>query len=142
MDWRDSGRRARRSSASGPSRIRAMRSWPPRLAPHAGSRHCTSPLSKGVVKPDLLTEQLLRSTAFYPALTPEQAARLRADTVARPFNAGANVRRRGTVADGWLGVASGLVKIENSSADGRHTTLTHFSAGCWFGEGTLLKEGP
>lgn len=94
------------------------------------------------MKPDLHTDQLLRSTSFYPALTPEQAARLRQDTVSRPFKAGANVRRRGTVADGWLGVASGLVKIENSSADGRHTTLTHFSAGCWFGEGTLLKDGP
>ena len=45
-------------------------------------------------------------------------------------------------ADAWVGVAKGLVKIENTGADGRHTTLTHFSAGCWFGEGTLLKRGP
>jgi CRP-like cAMP-binding protein len=33
-----------------------------------------------------------------------------------------------------------MVRIENSSPDGRHTTLTHFSSGCWFGEGTLLKR--
>jgi CRP-like cAMP-binding protein len=32
------------------------------------------------------------------------------------------------------------VRIENTSHDGKHTTLTHFSPGCWFGEGTLLKE--
>ena len=94
------------------------------------------------MKADRATDQLLQCTSFYPALTPEQAARLREETISRPFKAGAYVRRRGTVADGWLGVASGLLKIENSSADGRHTTLTHFSSGCWFGEGTLLKEGP
>jgi CRP-like cAMP-binding protein len=92
------------------------------------------------VKPDRATDQLLQGTSFYPALTAEQAARLREDIVSRPFKAGTYVRRKATVADGWLGVASGLVRIENSSADGRHTTLTHFSSGCWFGEGTLLKE--
>jgi CRP/FNR family cyclic AMP-dependent transcriptional regulator len=86
------------------------------------------------------TDGLLRCTSFYPALTVEQASRLREDIIVRPFGVGSCVRRRGTTADGWLGVASGLVKIENASPDGRQTTLTHFSAGCWFGEGTLLKD--
>ncbi|MBI3368393.1 MAG: Crp/Fnr family transcriptional regulator, partial [Burkholderiales bacterium] len=89
---------------------------------------------------DPSTDRLLQCTSFYARLTPEQVTRLRADLVVRPFNAGNHVRRKGTVADGWLGVATGLVKIENTSADGRHTTLTNFSAGCWFGEGTLLKD--
>jgi CRP/FNR family transcriptional regulator, cyclic AMP receptor protein len=94
------------------------------------------------VKSDRATDQLLQGTSFYPALTAEQSNRLREDIVSRPFGVGTYVRRRGTVADGWLGVASGMVRIENSAADGRHTTLTHFSSGCWFGEGTLLKGDP
>jgi CRP/FNR family cyclic AMP-dependent transcriptional regulator len=92
------------------------------------------------VTPDPATEKLLQSTSFYTELTAEQADRLRTETIVRPFRAGAYVRQKGTTADGWLGVAQGLIKIGNTSSEGRHTTLTHFSAGCWFGEGTLLKD--
>jgi CRP/FNR family transcriptional regulator, cyclic AMP receptor protein len=91
---------------------------------------------------DASTDRLLRCTSFYVAMTAEQVARLRADIVVRPFRAGTQVRHKGTLADGWLGVATGLVKIENTSVDGRKTTLTNFSSGCWFGEGTLLKDAP
>jgi CRP/FNR family transcriptional regulator, cyclic AMP receptor protein len=91
---------------------------------------------------DASTDRLLRCTSFYVAMTAEQVARLRADIFVRPFKAGAQVRHKGTLADGWLGVAAGLVKIENTSIDGRKTTLTNFSSGCWFGEGTLLKDDP
>lgn len=87
-------------------------------------------------------EKLLGGTSFHKALDERQLDRLRFDIQAKPISAGAAVASRGTAADAWLGVASGLVRIENSGADGRHTTLTHFSAGCWFGEGTLLKRGP
>ena len=93
------------------------------------------------MKPDIATDQLLRCSSFFSALTAEQAARLQADLVVRPYRPGSFVRHKGTGADGWLGVASGLVRIENTSPDGRHTTLTHISSGCWFGEGTLLKDG-
>lgn len=89
---------------------------------------------------DPATEKLLQCTSFYSELTTEQSDRLRKETIVRPFKGGAHVRQKGTTADGWLGVAHGLIKIENTSAGGRHTTLTHFSAGCWFGEGTLLKD--
>jgi CRP/FNR family cyclic AMP-dependent transcriptional regulator len=92
------------------------------------------------VKPDRATEQLLEGTSFYPALTAEQASRLRVEILSLPFRAVSCVLRKGKVDEGLLVVASGLVKIENSAADGRHTTLTHFSSGCWFGEGTLLKR--
>jgi CRP/FNR family cyclic AMP-dependent transcriptional regulator len=91
---------------------------------------------------DSSTEMLLRSTSFHDALNAEQLERLHVDLHFRTFKAGAPVALRGTAADAWLGVAKGLVKIENTAADGRQTTLTHFSAGCWFGEGTLLKHGP
>jgi CRP/FNR family cyclic AMP-dependent transcriptional regulator len=91
---------------------------------------------------DSSAEILLGSTGFHSALDDAQLARLRAELHSMAFKAGETVARRNSAADAWLGVAKGLVKIENTGADGRHTTLTHFSAGCWFGEGTLLKRAP
>lgn len=90
---------------------------------------------------DSSVELLLGGTSFHQALDKRQVDRLRCDIQAKPVNAGTTVASRGSPADAWLGVASGLVRIENNEADGRHTTLTYFSAGCWFGEGTLLKRG-
>jgi CRP/FNR family transcriptional regulator, cyclic AMP receptor protein len=90
---------------------------------------------------DSSIESLLGGASFHKALDAPQLERLRADIQANPVTAGSIVARRGAAADAWLGVAKGLVRIENSGADGRQTTLTHFSAGCWFGEGTLLKRG-
>ena len=87
---------------------------------------------------DISTHLLLNG--FHDALTKEQQQRLQSDLSAKPLKAGVSVARSGMPADAWLGVVEGLVKIENTGADGRHTTLTHFSAGCWFGEGTLLKH--
>jgi CRP/FNR family cyclic AMP-dependent transcriptional regulator len=91
---------------------------------------------------DSSAEVLLRGASFHGALDPEQLERLQADLHPRRFKAGASVVRRDAAADAWVGVIRGLVKIENTGTDGRHTTLTHFSAGCWFGEGTLLKHSP
>jgi CRP-like cAMP-binding protein len=86
-------------------------------------------------------EALLCQLDLDAVLTRDQALRLRQDIHARLYPAGTAVRRRGTQVDGWLGVATGLVKIENASATGRTTTLTNFSSGCWFGEGSVLKGG-
>src|SRR4051794_11970537 len=91
---------------------------------------------------DSSTDVLLSGTSFHRALDADQRERLHADLHVGRFKAGASLVRRGAAADAWVGVAKGLVKIENTGADGRHTTLTHFSPGCWFGEGTLLKHGP
>ena len=89
---------------------------------------------------DTSASVLLDDAGFYGALSAEQRERLHVDLHAKPFKAGAPVVRRGAPADAWLGVANGSVRIENTAADGRQTTLTHFSVGCWFGEGTLLKH--
>ena len=91
---------------------------------------------------DISAHDLLSRTGFHGALTTEQLRRLHADLHVKPFKTGASITRRGLPADAWLGVASGSVKIQNTAADGRQTTLTHFHPGCWFGEGTLLKHDP
>jgi CRP-like cAMP-binding protein len=89
---------------------------------------------------DTSAHELLARTSFHDRLTRDELQRLHADLHVRPFKAGAGITRRGTPADAWLGVVSGSLKIENTAEDGRQTTLTHFSPGCWFGEGTLLKH--
>ena len=83
---------------------------------------------------------LITQIGLQDVLDPEQLKRLHADLCATRFKAGVAVTRRETRADTWIFVADGLVKIESTAADGRQTTLTHFSSGCWFGEGTLLKK--
>jgi CRP-like cAMP-binding protein len=93
------------------------------------------------VETDEATDTLLDQLEANASLSADEAARVRAGVVVRLHAAGAHVRSRGTPIDGWLGVASGLVKIENASAAGRTTTLTYFSSGCWFGEGSVLKGG-
>jgi CRP-like cAMP-binding protein len=85
-------------------------------------------------------EQLVAATPFHASLSEEQAFRFENEVELKHYKSNASIRCRGEMADGWLGVIKGLVRIENTSLDGRQTTLTHFSAGCWFGEGTLLKR--
>lgn len=98
-----------------------------------------SPSERQQVKVRL--DELWRQLAADAALTPDQVQRVRDGAVVRLFPAGSHVRQRGTAVDGWLGVASGLVKIENASSAGRVVTVTTFPTGCWFGEGSVLKEG-
>lgn len=86
-------------------------------------------------------EGLISRLAANASLTVDQVQRVQDGILVRSFAAGSPVRQRGTSVDGWLGVASGCVKIENTSAAGRVVTVTTFSPGCWFGEGSVLKEG-
>lgn len=83
----------------------------------------------------------LAGSAFHPALTEKEADHLHATAVSRLYKPGACIRRKGMPTDGWLGLATGVVKIENTAANGRSTTLTNFYPGCWFGEGSLLRGG-
>ncbi|WP_038211087.1 Crp/Fnr family transcriptional regulator [Xenophilus azovorans] len=85
--------------------------------------------------------ELLQQSAFYSSLTDVQRDRISADLSYRELEVGAHACTRGLLAAHWIGVASGVIKIANVSRDGRPTTLTNFSAGCWFGEGSLLKGG-
>ena len=91
-----------------------------------------------VEKPDF--KALLRQTIWAKGLTPEQMARVEADTVEQYVAKGGYVCRKGEMVDAWLGVIDGLVKMNNLSPEGKSVTFTGVPAGGWFGEGTLLKQ--
>jgi len=91
-----------------------------------------------VEKPDF--KALLRQTIWARGLTPEQMARVEADTVEQQVAKGGYVCRKGEMVDAWIGVIDGLVKMNNLSPEGKSVTFTGVPAGGWFGEGTLLKQ--
>jgi CRP/FNR family cyclic AMP-dependent transcriptional regulator len=88
----------------------------------------------------LLLKEVLRQSIWAQQLTPEQMARVEADTIEQFVPKGGYVCRKGETVDAWIGVIEGLVKMNNLSSEGKSVTFTGLSAGGWFGEGTLLKQ--
>lgn len=86
--------------------------------------------------------EVIEGSIWARALTPEQRARVCADTALRAVSEGTFVCRRGEPVDSWIGVVEGLVKISSVSAEGKAVTFTGVPAGGWFGEGSLLKPDP
>lgn len=84
--------------------------------------------------------QALSAAAWAAVLTPEQRARVEADTFSRPMPEGSYVCRKGAPASYWNGVLSGLIKVATVSLSGKLTTFSGVPAGGWFGEGTICKE--
>jgi CRP/FNR family cyclic AMP-dependent transcriptional regulator len=85
---------------------------------------------------------MLQASAWAAALSPEQLARVEAETLTRVCPAGSLVVRKGEPAVHWIGIVDGLVKMVNVSAEGRPMTFTGIGTGGWFGEGSLLKDEP
>ncbi|OWW18780.1 Crp/Fnr family transcriptional regulator [Noviherbaspirillum denitrificans] len=85
-------------------------------------------------------KEVLRHTIWASDLTPEQLARVEADTVEQFVPKGGYVCRKGEMVDAWIGVIDGLVKMNNLSPEGKSVTFTGVPKGGWFGEGTLLKQ--
>jgi CRP-like cAMP-binding protein len=92
-------------------------------------------------KPPTLKEAL-RSAIWAQALTPEQMARVEADTYETFVPKGGFVCRKGEVVDNWVGIIAGMVKMNNFSPSGKSVTFTGVPPGGWFGEGSLLKNEP
>lgn len=84
--------------------------------------------------------EALRSANWAKTLTPEQMARVEADTIETFVPKGGFVCRKGEPGAHWLGIISGMVKMNNFSATGKSVTFTGVPPGGWFGEGTLLKS--
>ncbi|WP_020206311.1 MULTISPECIES: Crp/Fnr family transcriptional regulator [Cupriavidus] len=73
-------------------------------------------------------------------LTPEQRDRVRRAMCVREYSQGDYVCHKGDVAEHWLGVLEGIVKITTVSPSGKSVTFTGVPTGGWFGEGAVLKR--
>ncbi|WP_420996196.1 Crp/Fnr family transcriptional regulator [Cupriavidus sp. 30B13] len=73
-------------------------------------------------------------------LTPEQRERVRRAMCVREYSQGDYVCHKGDVAEHWLGVLEGIVKITTVSPSGKSVTFTGVPTGGWFGEGAVLKR--
>jgi CRP/FNR family transcriptional regulator, cyclic AMP receptor protein len=82
----------------------------------------------------------IHAATWAPVLTPEQMARVEADCYEVFVPKGGFVCRKGEVVDYWVGIISGMVKMNNFSPNGKSVTFTGVPAGSWFGEGSLLKN--
>lgn len=81
----------------------------------------------------------LRTARWAQGLSPDELAAVEQQATLRRFAPGAVVTRRGEPSDHWLGVVSGLVKVDTMEEDGRSTTFIGVSRGGWLGEGSVLK---
>lgn len=82
------------------------------------------------------------SSAWFDHLTPQEKARVMADSFEKHLTAGGTACHRGAPADHWLGVVDGIIKVDTASACGRAITFAGVPAGAWFGEGAVLKNEP
>ncbi|MGO4326404.1 Crp/Fnr family transcriptional regulator [Cupriavidus sp. 2TAF22] len=84
-------------------------------------------------------DQLLLTAPWFGALDPGLQAQVRAGTSLRVVAPDGYVCRRGEPSHCWFGVVDGLVKVCNTSSEGRLMTFAGIPAGAWFGEGTVIK---
>ena len=87
-------------------------------------------------------EELLRASAWGPALTAEEMEKAITGTFERSFAPGAFICMKGETVDYWMGIIDGLGKMASHWTTGKTTSLTGISTGGWFGEGSLLKKEP
>jgi CRP-like cAMP-binding protein len=69
-------------------------------------------------------EGSLAQAIWAQQLTPEQMARVEADTFETFVPKGGYVCRKGDMVENWLGIIDGMVKMTNFSANGKSVTFT------------------
>jgi CRP-like cAMP-binding protein len=87
-------------------------------------------------------KDVLRESLWAKSLTPEQLARVEAETIERSYSGGSYVCRKNDPPEHWIGVVDGLLKMSSVSPEGKTVTFTGMRNGGWFGEGSLLKTEP
>lgn len=55
------------------------------------------------------------------------------------YQPGAMVCERQELAKSWIGVTDGFLRVQDTTANGRHVMFTGVAKGGWIGEGSLLK---
>jgi CRP/FNR family transcriptional regulator, cyclic AMP receptor protein len=83
----------------------------------------------------------VREAPFSGLLSAAERARIETDMRPQQVLAGAHVAWKGAAVAHWIVVVEGMVKVEASAADGRHTTLIGVPRGGWLGESALLADG-
>ena len=84
----------------------------------------------------------LSCSPWFPSLPALLQQALRNGIGLRAIEPTGYVCRRGEPSHYWIGVVDGLVKVCNSSQEGRLMTFAGIPPGAWFGEGTVLKSEP
>ena len=84
----------------------------------------------------------VRQSPWAQPLTAAQLALVEQNMVERFVPSGGYVCRKGEPVEHWIGTIDGLLKMSSVSAEGKTITFTGLLTGGWFGEGSLLKEGP
>jgi len=87
-----------------------------------------------------LADSLHLAAAWFRVLNDEQRSRVERDVAVHPVPAGTIIERKGELAQVWIGVLAGLVKVSVGNAEGKVASLTGVPAGGWIGEGSLLKR--
>ncbi len=87
-------------------------------------------------------DDLLAASKWASALSAGQLQRARTTTIVRELGPGNYACHKGDPPNVWIGVIDGLIKMANLSETGRSVTFATFSANCWFGEGSILKQEP
>jgi CRP-like cAMP-binding protein len=82
----------------------------------------------------------LRDASWAHGLSEADLAAVEQSVHERRFAAGSVVIRKGEPSDHWIGVVSGMVKVDTMEEDGRSTTFIGVSRGGWLGEGSVLKS--
>lgn len=93
-----------------------------------------------MTNPDISLKDAVRAANWAQLLDPVQMARVEADVFETFVPKGGFVCRKGEPVDNWIGVISGMVKMNNFSASGKAMTFIGVPPGSWFGEGSLLKN--
>jgi CRP-like cAMP-binding protein len=92
------------------------------------------------MKPEPSLIEAIHSSTWAPVLTEEQLARVEATCYEEFIPKGGFVCHKGEIVDNWIGIISGMVKMNNFSPNGKSVTFTGVPPGGWFGEGSLLKD--
>lgn len=85
--------------------------------------------------------EIIQTCRWMADLQESERTRVHQDLRVRIAEPGDVLCRSGEVAEEWVGVLSGLVKIAAVSAAGKTLVYTGVAPSGWFGEGVLLKRG-
>jgi CRP/FNR family transcriptional regulator, cyclic AMP receptor protein len=87
-------------------------------------------------------KSVLANAAWAKLLTSSELNMVMDSLQIKPFRAGDLIVGKGEAVTAWVGVLSGLVKINSVAQDGKTVTFTGVPPGGWLGEGSLLKNEP